>query len=108
MKSLVTGFYLSSGGSVGRILHLVLCQMFFYAKILIEGGSCYAYNKEKKMADRVKKKEDTDVQEFLRSHGMSAGNDDYNYHMSLLRTFFYMKSQFLSYTWQEKRLIMVL
>ncbi len=37
MKSLVTGFYLSSGGSVGRILHLVLCQMFFYAKILIEG-----------------------------------------------------------------------
>lgn len=83
MKSLVTGFYLSSGGSVGRILHLVLCQMFFYAKILIEGGSCYAYNKEKEMADRVKKKEDTDVQEFLRSHGMSAGNDDYNYHMSL-------------------------
>ena len=35
------------------------------------------------MADRVKKKEDTDVQEFLRFHGMSAGNDDYNYHMSL-------------------------
>jgi len=53
VKSLVTGFYLSSGGSVGRILHLVLCQMFFYAKILIEGGSCYAYNKEKEMADRV-------------------------------------------------------
>ena len=83
MKSLVTGFYLSSGGSVERILHLVYNARCFFMQNYVEGGSCYAYNKEKNMADRVMEKEEADIQKFLRFHGMSEGSDYYKYHMSL-------------------------
>lgn len=44
----------------------------------IEGGVCYADNKKDKNM-----KKDGEILEFLRCHGMTDGNDYYNYHMSM-------------------------